>query len=58
MVSYSNVDDMLDGYKIKFALPYKIFSTLIYTFDMSLKSLYFKTMSKNLYKKYKCISGH
>ena len=24
----SNVDDTLEGYKIKFALPYKIFSTL------------------------------
>ena len=25
----SNVDDTLEGYKIKFALPYKIFSTLL-----------------------------
>ena len=28
MVSYSNVDDTLEGYRIKFALPYKMFSTL------------------------------
>ena len=27
-VSYSNVDDTLEGYKIKSALPFKIFSTL------------------------------
>jgi hypothetical protein len=27
--SYSNVDNMLEGYKIKSALPFKIFSTLI-----------------------------
>jgi hypothetical protein len=26
-VSYSNVDNTLEGYKIKSALPYKIFST-------------------------------
>ena len=28
MVGFSNVDDTLEGYKIKPALPYKIFSTL------------------------------
>ena len=28
LVSYSNVDDPLDGYKFKSALPFKIFSTL------------------------------
>ena len=28
MVSYSNVDDRLEGYKVKAALPYKIFITL------------------------------
>ena len=28
-VSYSNVDDTLEGYKIKCALPYYIFSTLL-----------------------------
>ena len=28
MVSYWNVDDMLEGYKIKSTLPFKIFSTL------------------------------
>ena len=26
--SYSNLDDMMEGYKIKSALPFKIFSTL------------------------------
>jgi hypothetical protein len=28
LLSYSNVDDKLEGYKIKSALPFKIFSTL------------------------------
>ena len=28
MVSYSNVDDTLEAYKIKSAIPFKIFSTL------------------------------
>ena len=29
----SNVDDTLEGYKIKSALPYKIFSTLLLIFQ-------------------------
>ena len=36
VVSYSNVDDTLEGYKIKSALPYKIFSTLFRTVNILL----------------------
>ena len=31
-MSYSNVDDTLEGYKIKSALPFKIFSTINFGF--------------------------
>ena len=29
MMSYSNVDDVFEGYKIKSALPFKFFLTLL-----------------------------